>query len=467
MSEKKDTTHILVPRKLVLFQRPRSEVWQCRFQMDGKWQRASTNSYDFEEAKEKAFDLIQEAGFRKRMNFVPITRKFKNVAEFTIKKLDEAKNTPDYKPIFEEYKVLINKYLIPFFGKYKIDSINYPVIEEFKKWRKVKMGSEPSRSTELNHNAALNKIFDYAEANGYIHAVNRPTLTTVGRISERRPDFSVAETINLKANFDNWIEQTKEDSKPIRRLLRDYVYVLLDTGARAGKELLTLKWVNLTLDFKPDLYKTGKTVVDEHGQAEEEIVFKPKHAVFIDITQSKTKRRKAVGRLATWQVFNDIAQRNYGKKLEELIKEGCTDEIFMYKEIIGRRILKEKPNAESKLVHPTSFPKLFEKYLIEHNLLLDPITNKPRVLYSLRHTYATIALQHDKIPLAALTRQMGTSVKMMELHYSHLDAVRAVEQLRGEESQALLRDHSQVDKRYAYDPESKIGRRDLKKVTRG
>ena len=103
--------------------------------MDKKWQRASTNTYDFEEAKEKAFDLIQEAGFRKRMNFVPITRKFKNVAEFTIKKLDEAKHTPDYKPIFEEYKVLINKYLIPFFGKYKIDSINYPVIEDFKKWR--------------------------------------------------------------------------------------------------------------------------------------------------------------------------------------------------------------------------------------------------------------------------------------------------------------------------------------------
>jgi hypothetical protein len=205
MSEKKDTTHILVPRKLVLFQRPRSEVWQCRFQMDGKWQRASTNSYDLEEAKEKAFELIQEAGFRKRMNFVPITRSFKNVAEYTIKKLDESRGTPDYKPIFEEYKVLINKYLIKFFGKYKIDSINYPVIEEFKKWRKEKMGGEPSKSTELNHNAALNKIFDYAEANGYIHAVNRPTLTTVGRISERRPDFSVAETINLKANFDNWI----------------------------------------------------------------------------------------------------------------------------------------------------------------------------------------------------------------------------------------------------------------------
>ena len=463
MSEKKDTTHILVPHKLVLFQRPRSEVWQCRFQMDGKWQRASTGAYDLNEAREKAFDLIQEAGFRKRMNYVPITRSFKNVAEYTIKKLEEARHTPDFKPIFEEYRVLITKYLVPFFGKYKIDSINYQLIEEFKKWRKVRMNAEPSRSTELNHNAALNRVFDYAEANGFIHAVNRPKLTTVGRVSERRPDFSVAETINLKANFAHWIEQTKEDSKPIRQLLRDYVFVLLDTGARPGKELLSLKWVHLALDFRPDLYETGKIVADEYGEAEKEIAFRPKHAVILDITESKTKRRKSVGRLTTWQVFNDIAVRNYGKKLEDLIKEGCTEHVFMYREVLGRRTLNADPHAQAQLKIPTSFPKLFEKYLAEHNLLVDPITNKDRVLYCLRHTYATIALERDKVAVHTLAKQMGTSVKMIEQHYSHLDAVKAIDQLRGEESLALLQDHTHLDDRYTYNPEQKVGRHETKK----
>ncbi len=42
MTEKKDTTHVLVPHVLVVFQRPRSSVWQCRYQVDGKWQREST-----------------------------------------------------------------------------------------------------------------------------------------------------------------------------------------------------------------------------------------------------------------------------------------------------------------------------------------------------------------------------------------------------------------------------------------
>ena len=38
---------------------------------------------------------------------------------------------------------------------------------------------------------------------------------------------------------------------------------------------------------------------------------------------------------------------------------------------------------------------------------------------------------------------MGTSVKMIEEHYSHLDAVKAIDQLRDEDSLSLLQDNSQ------------------------
>ena len=75
---------------------------------------------------------------------------------------------------------------------------------------------------------------------------------------------------------------------------------------------------------------------------------------------------------------------------------------------------------------PTSFSKLFDQYLSEHNLLIDPVTKKRRVLYSLRHTYATLALTYDRINPLTLAKQMGTSIAMIEQHYSHLDAVSAV-----------------------------------------
>jgi hypothetical protein len=52
---------------------------------------------------------------------------------------------------------------------------------------------------------------------------------------------------------------------------------------------------------------------------------------------------------------------------------------------------------------------------------------------------------------------------MIEKHYSHLDAVKAIDQLRGEDSLSLLQDNSQINEKYKYKPEKKIGRRESKK----
>jgi integrase len=87
---------------------------------------------------------------------------------------------------------------------------------------------------------------------------------------------------------------------------------------------------------------------------------------------------------------------------------------------------------------PSSFTKLFDNYLTEHHLLIDPITAQRRVFYSLRHTYATFALTYDRVPIHTLAKQMGTSVLMIEKHYSHLKVVQAVDQLRREESRQLI-----------------------------
>jgi hypothetical protein len=70
------------------------------------------------------------------------------------------------------------------------------------------------------------------------------------------------------------------------------------------------------------------------------------------------------------------------------------------------------------------------------------------VFYSLRHTYATLALTHDQVPIHTLAKQMGTSVLMIEKHYSHLKVVQAIDQLRGEETKRLLASGSIVDENY-------------------
>jgi integrase len=62
----------------------------------------------------------------------------------------------------------------------------------------------------------------------------------------------------------------------------------------------------------------------------------------------------------------------------------------------------------------------FKAFLIDIGLLKCPKTGQDRTLYSLRHTYATFALINDGIDIHTLARQMGTSVGMIEKHYSHL-----------------------------------------------
>ncbi len=50
----------------------------------------------------------------------------------------------------------------------------------------------------------------------------------------------------------------------MRTLLRDYVDVLLDTGARPGDELLNLKWKQIKFLMKPTITPTNE--VDEEGE---------------------------------------------------------------------------------------------------------------------------------------------------------------------------------------------------------
>ena len=452
MSDKKDTTHIVIDKELIVYKRERSTIWQCRYCIDRQWQRTSTKEYDLGKAKKKAKELFLEAQFRKRNDIAPITRYFKDIAKSVVKKLKQEIASGNGKAIYKDYISAITNYFIPALGKYYVDSIDYKALEELDKYRVKKLKAQPTRSTLLTHNAALSKVLDEAIYKGYMLASRKPELKAKGKKSERRTEFTRVEATAIKANFDEWIEKGKADSKDVRALLKDYVITLLDTGARPGRELLELTWAQVELDKEVVNIKTGvRAELSEDDQHGEEITQNYiRKTLILNIQKGKTGKRKAVGRLPSVYALNDIAQRNYSKTLEQMIKSGSKDLIFTYKDFVSNR--QNNPNRIPKLISPTSFSKLFDEYLKQHNLLISPITSKKRVLYSLRHTYATLALTHDKVSIHTLAKQMGTSVAMIEQHYSHLDAVKAMAQLRGEESRQLLDLALDEDdkKRYAY-----------------
>jgi integrase len=432
MPDKLDTTHVITENELIVYRRENSSIWQCRFKVDGNWQRASTKERNLQSAKEKAKDLHLEAKIRQREGLPVLSRKFRNVANMAVKRLKDEIASGNGKVIYKDYIRVINDYLIPALGKRNIANIDRAALDELDAFRIEKMQKTPTASTLQTQNAALQRVFEEAIIHGYLTKANCPKLSKRNSKSKNtgqpRVAFELEEVRTLLDSFEPWIDKSRDGkSKELRELLRDYVEVLLDTGARPGKELLNLQWNQVKTRRKPVSTPSGTYDEDDDGVFE---VMDTNLNRSLEMTVSgKTGTRTIVGMQPSYSALARIAKRNYSvhspaiDPLSSLTTPDNDDFVF---------------RTSSSQDEPKSFQKLFQKFLTDHDLLIDPITGKKRVFYSLRHTYATLRLVHDNISIHTLAKQMGTSVTMIEKHYSHLDAVKAVDQLRSEETRKLI-----------------------------
>jgi hypothetical protein len=310
MPERASTTHVLLDNELIVYRRPRSRVWQCRYKVDSTWQRATTKQRDLAKAKARARELQIEAEIRRRSNLPFVTRKFRHVAKLAIDGMRQEVAAGRGKVSYADYERVINDYLIPYFGNYSITNVDFAALDEFGKWREGKMGKAPTQSTLMTQNAALNRVFDEAIARGFMTAANRPKPANKGQKSARRPAFDVEEVRALRAGFDGWIERGRnEQSKELRALLRDYVDVLLDTGARPGDELLNLQWQQVRFAMKPTI-----TVTDEVDEEGERIELPDLNRSCFMTVSGKTGEREIVGMKPTVKAFERIIKRNYDVK---------------------------------------------------------------------------------------------------------------------------------------------------------
>lgn len=443
MPEQKETTHVITANKLIVYRRERSGIWQCRYKVDGRWQRATTKERELARAKERAHELLIEAEIRKRQNLPVITRKFRSIAALAIKRMEDEVKAGAGLASYEEYIRVIEQYLIPALGNRSITNIDLESLAELAQYTADKLGHAPSKSTELKHNAALNRVFDEAVIRGFLTEANRPKLETQGTTGDRRPAFELHELSAVLKNFDEWIGNARNAaSRERREIMRDYVEILVDTGARPGDELLNLRWNQIKYRNNPAKHAVPAAVEENNVHDE----FGPTDTVTnlnrtVEMTVSgKTGTRVIIGRQPTVAALVRIARRNYGvagtvlEPLRDVAKPNNTDYVLRAK--------------ENQLDVSSSFQKMLTSYLTEYKLLIDPVTEQKRVFYSFRHTYATLALTHDRVPIHTLAQQMGTSVLMIERHYSHLKVVNAIDQLRGEETRRLIAQTATYDEIY-------------------
>ncbi len=367
-----------------LYKRARSSVWQATFNIEGRWVRVSTKRKDLDEAKAEAKAKMVEYQFRQKHQLPVVSKRFGDVARLAIVEMRKALAADEGKKTYLDYIIVIERYLIPFFGKMLVTNIDYEKLKEFDRWRVEKMGRDPRASTLNTHNSALNRVFDEAVVRGFLSNSHRPLLKNKGKDSERRPDFTLDEYRSLIRSFPSWIESSREGkSREMRLLLRDYVLILANTGIREGTEAENLMWQHVH-------------------------VFKENGKEFLELSvNGKTGRRDIICRANTLGFLKRIHER-----CEDINHMSFED---LLKAKLNKPVFRLSDGTVTKNLRQT-----FKAFLEAKGLLVCPRTGQHRTLYSLRHTYATFALVTDGMEIHTLATQMGTSIQMIEKHYSHL-----------------------------------------------
>lgn len=367
-----------------LFRRPNSRAWQATFKMGGRWVRITTQCKLLADAKKRARELYYEYQAREKNGLPIISKRFADVARVVIADMDKQLQAGAGKKSFRDYKIVLEKYLVPYFGDKFITSITYEELQKFAKWRTEKMGREPKASTLNTHNSALNRVFDEAVAHGYINRTHVPVLINKGRDSTRRPDFRRDEYAKMIRTFPSWVDAGREGkSRDMRHLLRDYVLILANTGIRHGTEAENLRWKHIDL-----FEEKGQKYLEMHVDGKtggRDLICRTNTISFLKRIQSLSP---------------DIADMTF----EELLKKQVDEPVFRLPD-----------GTVSKNLRQT-----FKILMKDTELLVCPRTGQERTLYCLRHTYATFALLNDGMDIHTLAIQMGTSIPMIEKHYSHL-----------------------------------------------
>jgi integrase len=345
-------------------------------------------------AAKVACEAYDKARFLADEDIVITSKKFgavaKAVANLLQKELDEGGG----KVVYYTYITVINKYLVPFFEKYNVNSINYEALSAYDKWRTQQMGKKPRASTITNHNTALNRVLEYAIDMGYMSKVHLPKLQNDGTDSEPRPAFTKSEYKSLVGYMAQWSKQGHtQRTKDMRELLRDYVLILTNTGMRHGTEALGLKWKDI------------KWVKGDDGEKILEFTVK-----------GKTGERTLIARHNTQQYLERLQQRNptiAKLTFDALIKKRVNDYVF-----------KLRDGTTTNSLNGT-----FRTLMRDSGLNREGDKNK--TLYSLRHTYATLAILEENMDIYQLSKQMGTSVAMIEKYYGHIKPSNIASKLAG------------------------------------
>ena len=382
--------------EVVLYKRGDSKRWQARFKLkDLKWHRVATKHVNIQYAAETACEAYDRARFLFDEK-IPITSKrFDSVADIAVDEMERQLAAGVGKSVYNDYISVIKKYLKPFFGAKSINTIGYEEIKKYSDWRTVQMKKPPVASTVTTHISAFNRVFDCAVERGWIAAAQVPKMKNNGEKGVAREAFSLSEYKSLTSFMPKWATKGHTaKTREMRELLRDYVLILVNTGMRHGTETKDLKWRDI------------------------EWITKDKEQYLQITVTGKVGKRQLIARHSTEDYLKRIQQRQSNiahLEFDTLLKRRLNEDVFKLR------------SGETT----ANLSQTFNNLMRDSGLDADREVKQRRSLYSLRHTYAHLALLKERMDVYTLAKQMGTSVKMIEQHYGHLQPSQKADVIAG------------------------------------
>ncbi len=354
----------------------------CRMKLphEDRYKTVSLRTPDRESAREKAFDLDADIRFRIKHDVPVFNRPFRQVAEEYIAAMERRVKIGEVSA--DSLKNLANRcrrVLDEYVGSTQIHLIgqdrwsNYPTWRrETGKGRLRELISDATIGVEMG---AFNAVMNFAISKRYVPASHRfegrPKLKTM-----RRDEFTQDEYRKLHSFGRSWIKQaTSPQGDWYRTMCYNFMLIMCNTGMRPP-EARNLRWRDVT------------TAKDRDGR---EIV-----VLFV---QGKGKSRKLVAPKSVGDYLERVRAMSKATKPD--------DAVFT--------IINGKP---AKYLYSDTVQDL----LTEAGLRMGP-NGIARSTYCFRHTYATFRLS-EGVDVYILAEQMGTSVKMIEQHYGHVNTIK-------------------------------------------
>jgi integrase len=362
----------------VLRTRQSGDVWQMRLWVcdENRYFRKSLRTKDIELAKEKARKIYYQM-----MGQIEVGRRIFSISmgELVEKYMEHQQQRVDAGFIVQGRHTTIRtqlKHLLSFVGEgTKLDTIRNNKYRDYYTFRK-KHHPEVKNPTLINERATIGNLYKWAMEQGYVNQSQLPVWSEIRKTISYRNAMQRDEYRVLYTYLRNWHQGIKDEREVYeRKLVRDFILVLANTGMRFGEARFT-KWHSV---------EVVKSALSKYPN------------VHIRIPKENSKVRKdrtAIGMRG--DIFKRI--KEYSRHTHQ------QDYVFAdydTGEAISRKTLYRLWDVIREESGLSEFPEDYS-------------------YYSLRHTYATYRLQLGNVDVFTLSKVMGCSVKYIEEHYGQI-----------------------------------------------